>query len=104
MKILSMKGSVEMTCPKYVFLQKWLKNIFVKSVARKRNRKKSINSYKLSSHLMNDLGFDRDSNPLQWSTFSKNHPMAHEAHRAKAKRTNVCVTDCDDKHLEHLIY
>lgn len=93
MKFLLKKWCVGMTCPRYEFFQNWLKKIFAKCIVRREKRKNLIDSYNLNAHLMNDLGFDRDGNPAQWSTFSKGHPM-------KAKRTNLCVTDCDDKHLD----
>ena len=49
---------------------------------------------------MNDLGFDRDGNPTQWSTFPKVSSMSHETHSVKTNRTNLCVTDRDHKHFD----
>jgi hypothetical protein len=100
MKFLLRKGSVAMNCARHVFFQKWFKNIFIKCIVKRQNRKNWIDSYNLSAHLMNDLGFDWDGNPIQWSTFSKPTHMSHQAHPVKAKRTNLCVTDRDDKHLD----
>lgn len=71
MKFLLRKGNVAMTCASRVFCQKWIKKIFLKCIVRRQNRKNLIYSYNLSAHLMNDLGFDRDGNPTQWSTFPK---------------------------------
>lgn len=65
-----MNGCLSMMCPKRAFILKWLEKIFVKYVVRRQSRKDVIDNNKLSPHLMNDLGFDRHGNPLQWSTFS----------------------------------
>jgi hypothetical protein len=100
MKSLLRNGSVAMTCASHVFLQKWIKKIFLKSIVRRQNRNNLIYSYNLSAHLMNDLGFGRDGNPTQWSTFPKAPPMFHEAHSVKAKRTNLCETARDLNHFD----
>lgn len=90
MKTLLEKGNAAMICARHLLRKEWLKNFLINYTDRKQNRKNCINSYNLSAHLMNDLGFDRAGNPTQWSTFPKASSLPHKAHFMKAKRTKLC--------------
>ncbi len=89
MKFLFRKGSVVMTRPRRLFFQKWMRKIYFKFLIRRQYRKNWIDSCSLSAHLMNDLGFDRDGNPTQWSTFFKVSSVSHEADSSRVKKTRV---------------
>ncbi|MGL1930890.1 MAG: hypothetical protein OCC45_03895 [Desulfotalea sp.] len=100
MKFLLRKGRVAINCAIQIFYQKWFKKIVVICIARRQNQKNLIDSYNLSAHLLDDLGFDRNGKPKQWTTFTKPTCMSHGAHLVKAKRTDIYAIDRADKHLE----
>ncbi len=99
MKFLLRKGSFAINWARHIIFQKWFRKNLTKCIVKRQNQKNLIDSYNLGAHLMKDLGFDRDGNSTQWSTFSKPTHMSHEAHPMKAKRGNSCVNDRDDKQL-----
>lgn len=98
MKLLLRKGRAVLHWARHVLFQKVFRKRFVKSLTKRQNQNNLINSYNLSAHLMDDLGFDRGGTPAQWSTFSKPTHILHEAHPVKTKRVILCVTDRNEKH------
>ena len=51
-------------------LQRWLKDSFGVIGERMDVKKGGNELHRLSEHLLDDLGFDRNCRPLQWSSFS----------------------------------
>ncbi|HKJ64823.1 MAG TPA: DUF1127 domain-containing protein [Desulfopila sp.] len=50
-------------------LQEWLKMVFTSIGAKKNDKKINNELSRLSEHLLDDLGFDKKGQPLQWVSF-----------------------------------
>lgn len=52
-------------------LRAWLRKAFSSRRRNKRNRENINELHRLSDHLLDDLGFDGEANPLSWSSSSE---------------------------------
>ena len=102
MKLSINIGSVVMTYFGNVFFRKLFNNFVLGRVYHKLNRRKKRVGYNLSTHLMNDLGFDRAGNPTQWSTFNKTYPVTSDSGSMKTERTGRCSWATSHKSPEYV--
>lgn len=80
MKIRLRKGSV-VTCVMGLWLWKFFKWLAIRPKPRN-----VIDSYSLTDHLLDDLGFDQEGNPVSWSSYRKSPSFHHKTHALKTKR------------------
>jgi len=70
-------------------LQVWLKKTFTKVRVKNENQRNKNELCRLSLHLLDDLGFNREAQPLCWSAYSPN-----KADSASAERKDKGKIDC----------
>lgn len=50
---------------------RWIKRFFDKRTSKNDRSRQGINTYNLSTHILDDLGFNEQGAPKQWSSFKK---------------------------------
>ena len=80
---------------RFVSLQAWLRKAFGVGRMKRRNQINTNELHKLSHHLLHDLGFDSEAQPLCWSSYSPKKPKA-----ASAEISDERKSDCQ-QHSHH---
>ena len=79
-------------------LRLWLRKAFTKGRMKREQKRNKNELSKLSHHLLKDLGFTSEAQPLLWSSYFRKK-SAPSSVQIAGKRKNNCQQHCDCKTL-----